>query len=95
MTTIQVRIDEKTKKEAAEILAALGLDMSTAIKAYFKKIIDVKGIPFLLLTENGLTVKQEQEILNASAEAKLGINTSGPFEGKEAIDYLKGLMDKD
>jgi len=46
MSTIQIRIDEKTKKEAVKIFDKIGIDMSTAIKIYLKKIISEKGIPF-------------------------------------------------
>lgn len=91
MSTIQVRIDPKTKKEANKILNKIGLDMSSAIKVYLSQIVISQGIPFSLLTENGLTIQQEREILKASEEAKRGINVSGPFEGKEAVSYLRNL----
>ncbi len=70
MTTIQVRTNEKTKKTAQHILAKLGLDLSTAINIYLVQIIEKKGIPFEVLTENGLTVAEEKEILKEMAWAK-------------------------
>ena len=91
MSTIQIRIDEKTKKSAKKVLDSIGMDMSSAVKVYLHQIVTTQGIPFPLLTENGLTIKQEKEILKALAEAKRGINVSGPFEGKEITDYLKKL----
>jgi DNA-damage-inducible protein J len=91
MSTNQVRIDEKIKKSAKKVLDSLGMDMSSAVKIYLHQIVESQGIPFRLLTANGLTMQQEKEILQASAEAKKGINVSGPFEGKEAIDHLKNL----
>jgi DNA-damage-inducible protein J len=92
MSTLQVRIDKKTKKTAKKILDSIGLDMSSAVKIYFRQIVIVKGLPFQPLTENGLTEKQEQEILKASEEAKKGINVSGPFStAKEIIDHLNSL----
>ena len=63
MTTIQVRTKEKTKKAAQRILEHLGLDLSTAINIYLVQIIEKKGIPFELVTENGLTPAEEREIL--------------------------------
>jgi len=95
MSTIQVRIDPKTKKAAKKILDKVGLDMSSAIKVYLKQIILTEGIPFSLLTENGLTIQQEREILKASEEAKKGMNVDGPFEGEEAIEFLSKLRDED
>ncbi|QQR55627.1 type II toxin-antitoxin system RelB/DinJ family antitoxin [Candidatus Peregrinibacteria bacterium] len=91
MSTIQVRIDPKTKKQAKKILDKVGLDMSSAIKIYLTQVVISQGIPFPILTENGLTLQQEREILKASEEAKRGINVEGPFQGEEAIKYLKNL----
>lgn len=91
MSTIQVRIDPKIKKEANKILNKVGLDMSSAIKVYLSQIVISQGIPFPVLTENGLTIQQERAILKASEEAKRGINVSGPFEGEEAVNYLRSL----
>lgn len=93
MSTIQIRIDEKTKRDAKKVLDTIGMDMSSAVKVYLKQIVITQGIPFQLLTENGLTVEQEQEILKASEEAKKGINVSGPLKGKEIVQYLKDLRD--
>ena len=89
MATIQVRIDEKTKRSAKRVLDALGIDMSTAIKAYLKQIAIRKGMPFRLVTQNGLTPAEERAINKASAEAKKGINVKGPFTS--ADDLMKAL----
>ena len=66
MATIQIRIDEPTKKSAQRILDKLGLDLSSAIKIYLKQITQTKGIPFPLITENGFTPAQEEELIKAS-----------------------------
>ena len=70
MTTIQVRTDKKMKKAVQVILSKLGLDLSTAINMYLVQIVAKKGIPFQILTENGLTPAEEQEILKEMAWAK-------------------------
>lgn len=69
MTTIQIRTKEKTKKAAQRILETLGLDLSTAINIYLVQIIEKKGIPFEILTENGMTAAEEREILNEMESA--------------------------
>ena len=89
MTTIQIRIDEKTKRKAKKVLEGIGMDMSSAVKVYLKQIVITQGIPFQLLTENGLTIQQEQEILKASEEAKRGVNVEGPFDSMD--DFIEGL----
>lgn len=70
MTTIQVRTQAKTKKNVQKILSELGLDMSTAINIYLVQIEKIGGIPFSVLTENGMTLKAEREVLAASDDAR-------------------------
>ncbi len=70
MATIQVRTEEKTKKAAQLVLSRLGLDLSTAINIYLVQIIEKKGIPFEVVTENGLTAAEEDSILEEFASAK-------------------------
>lgn len=88
MATIQVRIDDKTKKSAKKVLDDLGLDMSTAIKVFLKQVIVKQGVPFQLLTENGFTLQEEKEILKAAKEAKKHINTTPPLSAEEAVKHL-------
>lgn len=90
MSTIQIRIDQKEKNEVKRILDNIGLDFSSAIKLYFKQIRKYKGIPYLL-TENGLTPKEEAEILQAAAEAQSGKGLSQKMNEKEFAAYLKSL----
>jgi DNA-damage-inducible protein J len=61
--TIQVRTNPKTKKAAQQVLAKLGMDLSTAINIYLVQIVEKKGIPFQILTENGMTPEKERQIL--------------------------------
>lgn len=94
MSTIQIRIDEKTKKSAKKVFDKIGIDMSSAVKVYLKQVVITQAIPFPLLTENGLTVEREREIMQASKEAEQGINVSGPFTtAKEIKNYLNSLKE--
>jgi DNA-damage-inducible protein J len=93
MTTIQIRIDDETKISVKRILDELGLDMSTAIKMYLKQIVRNEGIPLDFVTENGMTLREELELLRISEEAEMGINVSEPMatwkEVKKHLDSLK------
>jgi DNA-damage-inducible protein J len=89
MPQIQIRIDDETKKSSKKVLDKLGLDMSSAIKIYLKQIIQHQGIPFPLVTENGLTNDEESRIVKASKEAKKGKNVTEKMSAKEAVEYLK------
>ena len=70
MSSIQVRTNGQTKKNAQRILKKLGLDLSTAINMYLVQIVLYEGIPFRILTENGMTPKEEEAILKDIAWAK-------------------------
>ena len=70
MATIQVRTDQTLKKHAQKILHDLGLDMSTAINMYLVQITKRGGIPFPILTENGMTEEEEQRILAMAKDAE-------------------------
>ena len=86
---LQIRIDAKTKKEAKKILDGLGLDMSSAVKIFFRQVINAKNLPFELRDENGLTLKAAEILRESIASAK---NSSKKFKRGAALigDALKG-----
>ena len=70
MTTIQVRIDESTKKKAKKVFGNMGLDISTGIKVYLNRVIKDKSIPFVVRTENGYTPAQESQMIRETEWVK-------------------------
>ncbi len=46
MATLSIRIDEKLKKKANKTFAAMGLDMSSAVKIFLNQTVVEKGFPF-------------------------------------------------
>lgn len=69
-TTIQIRVDEKTKREAKKLFESLGTDISGATKMFFAQAIRTKSIPFEVRTSNGYTPAQEAEMLKDMAWTK-------------------------
>lgn len=68
-TPTQIRIDEKTKKEAVELLDGLGLNLSDAVNMFLRQVILRKGIPFeVAYPEDVLEFKPE--VIEAMEEAK-------------------------
>jgi len=67
---IQIRIDSKTKNEAKKILDSLGMDMSSAIKIFFRQIINTKNFPCELRDENGFTLRNAEILRKSIANAK-------------------------
>ena len=86
MTTIQIRTQENLKKKAQKVLSELGLDMSTAINMYLVQITKQGGIPFHILTENGMTMLAERKILLAEADARKSKKTYSSAKDVHDLD---------
>ena len=43
---VQVRVDRELKEQTASIYDAIGIDLPTAIRMFFKKSVMVGGLPF-------------------------------------------------
>lgn len=62
MTTINVRVDEKIKKEASNLFEELGLDMSTAMNLFLRQAIMHGGLPFEVKKNNVDTISALDEV---------------------------------
>lgn len=45
-TMVQIRVDKELKDQVANIYDAIGIDIPTAIRMFFKRSISVGGLPF-------------------------------------------------
>ena len=86
-STVQFRLDAKTKKGVANIFKSLGMDMSTGLKIYVQKVLQTKSIPFPLLTENGFTPEQEEKIL-AESRRTMADYKSGKRKAHTSVDSM-------
>jgi DNA-damage-inducible protein J len=84
---LQIRIDSKTKNEAKEILESLGMDMSSAIKIFFRQVINTKTFPCEIRDENGLTLKHAEILRESIVSAK---NNNKTF--KKGSDLIKDAL---
>ena len=69
-TTLQIRIDKKTKNKAQKIFKDMGIDMSSGIKLFLSRVVNTGSIPFIPITKNGFTKKEEENILKEIVAAK-------------------------
>lgn len=85
---IQIRIDTATKREAKKVLDSLGIDMSSAVKLFFRQIINAKNLPFEIRGENGLTLHNAEILRESVISAK---NSPKSFKSGAALlnDALK------
>ena len=81
-TAITFRTNSETKAEAQRILAELGMDISTALNVFLKKVVRTESIPFdvsLAEEPNAETLAAIDEIINHPEE------TEGPFYTVEEL----------
>ena len=79
-TNINVRVDEKLKKDADELFSDLGLSMSTAITMFLKSAVNNDGIPFEIKRK-----EPNAETGFAVGEVLKKKNLTGPFDSVDAL----------
>ncbi len=71
MTTLNVRIEEKTKKAASKTLARLGLDMSSAVKIFLTQVVKEDGLPFTPTNNTkAIRARWDKEVADALKNGK-------------------------
>lgn len=65
-TTIQIRIDQKTKDKAQKSLRGVGLNISSGIKLFLSQVIVEQGIPFVP-NKNSIEIRArwDKEVTNS------------------------------
>lgn len=78
-TSMNIRVDKDVKAEAEAIAAALGMNLSTAVNIFLRRMIACEGIPFdVCLTPNAETRQAMDDVLNHR-------NLIGPFKDTAAL----------
>lgn len=65
---VHVRVDEKEKEEAAAVLDAMGLSLSSVVRILLKRVASEKTVPFDLRVPNAETraaMSEAQTIIDA------------------------------
>lgn len=79
VTNLNVRVDKEVKANAEAIAAALGMNLSTAVNIFLRRMIACEGMPFeVRLTPNA-------ETRQALDDARDHHNLSGPFHSTDAL----------
>ena len=80
-----ITIDSETKAKAQELLADLGLDLSTAVNIFLKQMLYEGGIPFSITREipNRITLEAMKEAQEMSRSP----------ESYKKYDTVDGMME--
>ena len=70
-STLQIRVDSNLRKEADELFALAGLDMSSAVRLFLRQSVIRRRLPFEVVTENPDPFWSEanQRVLRESIES--------------------------
>jgi len=93
-SSVQVRLDEDLKRDAEMVFDNLGVDVPTAIRIFFKKVVATRSIPFSLEeSPYSFSKEEEAEILQAAKDshdpASTMAVTKTPQETQQFLDSLK------
>ncbi len=72
---LQVRIDDSLKNQAAEVFDNLGIDTSTAVRMFLKRVVKENGIPF------SMTLPTKSYVAEHGYEAMLEMNKTTKENG--------------
>ncbi len=84
---VQIRIDPLLKSSVQETLGELGLDISTAVKIFFKQIVATQSLPIENRDVNGFSLTKAKVLESAILNAEEG-------DTYDTIDsFMKSLKD--
>lgn len=87
VANLNVRVDKDVKAEAEAIASALGMNLSTAVNIFLRRMIACDGMPFeVRLTPNAETRQALDDAVNHR-------NLVGPFHS--AADLMEALNSDD
>jgi DNA-damage-inducible protein J len=86
MASVTVRVDEQTKRDAAEIVEDFGFDLSSVTRAFYRQIVRERRIPLTLSYP-----EPNEESLESIRDAE-AILASGGHGYRSARDMLDAAL---
>lgn len=68
-TTLQIRIDSKTKQAAQKVFKSRGLDMTAGLRFYLTQVAQTKTVPFHPLSAEHFTPAKKRQLIAEVEEA--------------------------
>lgn len=85
-STLTIRLDENLKREASEVAAYYGLDLSSVTRAFYKQMVNTHRIPLTFAPEEP---NDESQQAIAEGDAFLASGKPGRFaSGHELIESV-------
>ena len=67
---VQVRVDDKTKKQVDELFTSLGMDTATAVRLFLVQALQIGGLPFSIMKQRPYNATTDAAIEEALAIAE-------------------------
>ena len=65
-TSMNIRMDSELKRQAQELFAQFGLDMTTAVNMFLRQSVRQQGIPFALRLDPFYSETNQKRLLRAA-----------------------------
>ncbi len=72
MANVNIRVDDKLKKEAENIFSELGLSLSTATNVFYKQVVRCGGIPFDLRIDPFYSAENQAHLRKVISDYETG-----------------------
>ena len=86
MSTVTVRVDERTKQDAAAVLADIGLDVSTAVRMFLRQLVIRGQMPVELVQDPFYSQSNQtalRESLRQIEEGRVVVKTTDELRAME------------
>ena len=70
MSVLQIRLDENLKNQVSALFERLGMDVSTAVRAFFRRALVENKLPFEMSEVPSATDQEGIRLMNALHEAQ-------------------------
>lgn len=81
-TTLQIRVNKKTKEKARRAFAHSGLDLSSGTKLFLTHVANTGAVPFEIFTADNLPEKTKRAIMR---EAKHALKHGKSYQTAEEL----------
>ncbi len=82
---LQIRIDSDLKEAAEKVFSEIGMDTTTAVRMFLKRVTQTRSIPFPLRVEPAFSKEDQARILAVWDESKDPSNLSASYSDVEAM----------
>ena len=84
MNTLQIRVDDKLKRDADSLFKDLGMDTATAVRVFLVKALDTGGFPFPIKQR-----RASDDLAKAVSDTRSRKNLNGPYAtATEAVNAM-------